>query len=76
MSEKQWITVKECANAFDAQMIRSILESEEIPVRMLNENMNNLYPNTGLITIELQVQENNKEVAAKIINEFSENEEV
>ena len=76
MSEKQWITVKECANTFDAQMIRSILESEEIPVRMLNENMNNLYPNTGLITIELQVQENNKEVAAKIINEFSENEEV
>ncbi len=75
MSEK-WTTVKVCAHSFDAQMIRSILESEEIPVKMLNENMNNIFPDTGIVDIKIQVPENEQEKALLIIEEFSDDDDV
>ncbi len=75
MSEK-WITVKVCAHSFDAQMIRSILESEEIPVRMLNVTINNIFPDTGIADIKIQVPEETEEQAKLIIDEFTEDEDV
>jgi len=75
MSEK-WTTVKVCAHSFDAQMIRSILESEEIPVRMLNVTINNIFPDTGIADIKIQVPEEVEEQAKVIIAEFTEDEDV
>jgi len=74
--ENKWITVKMCAHTFDAQMIRSILESEEIPVKMLNENMNNIFPDAGIVDIKIQVPEDAQEKAKLIIDEFSDEDNV
>jgi acetone carboxylase gamma subunit len=76
MENKKWKTVKICAHTFEAQMIRSILESEEIPVRMLNENMNNIFPDAGIVDIKIQVLEETMEKANIIVKEFSENKDV
>jgi hypothetical protein len=76
MTDNNWKTVKVCAHSFDAQMIRSILESEEIPVKMLNENMNNIFPDAGIVDIKIQVPADAEEKARIIIEEFSDDDNV
>ena len=42
---KQLVKIKTCANSFEAQLIKTKLESEGIPAMVADENIGSLYGN-------------------------------
>ena len=69
---KKWKQVKVCVDSMEAQLIRGLLESENVPVRLENFNMQELFPGTGFNKIKLYVPQEYVEKAEKLINTFYE----
>lgn len=74
MENTKWITIRKCSDNFEAEMIKGILENEKIPVLLLNENSNALFPDTVLAQVEVKVPEEFESAAKKVVDEFDEEE--
>jgi len=70
-----WKQIKICMDSMEAQLIRGLLESENIPVQMENVNMHDLLPGAGLINIKLLVPEKEFDKAEELIQTFYEGNE-
>ncbi len=68
--QTNWKELKICMDSMEAQLIRGLLESEDIPVQMDNINMHDLLPGVGLINIKILVPEEYFEKAEKLVREF------
>lgn len=64
------VTLKKCANSFEAQLIRTKLESEGIPSMITNENMGTIYGNAvAALNPRVLVNEADFERAKAILEE-------
>jgi len=72
MENINWISVRKCNDNFEAEMIKGILENENIPVILFNANSNSLFPDSSLIQVEVKVPEEYESAAKKIVEEFDE----
>lgn len=66
----QIVTLKTCANSFEAQLLKTKLESEGIPAMVADENMGTLY--AGAVTAfnpRVLVASENEERALAILQE-------
>lgn len=64
------ITLKTCANSFEAQLLKTKLESEGIPAEVVDENMGTIYGNAvAAFNPRVVVSSDNEERARAILNE-------
>ncbi len=63
--KKIWVS----EDGMEAQLIKNLLEIEGIPFQLRNVNSNNLFPETGIATVDIFVPDNYEEQAKKIVNE-------
>jgi len=64
-----WQKIWSSGDGMEAQLIRNLLESEEIPVKLMNVNSNNIFPDTGIAEVDIYVPEEFKEKALQLIEE-------
>ncbi len=64
-----WQKIWSSEDGMEAQLIRNLLESEEIPVKLMNVNSNNIFPDTGIAEVDIYVPEEFKEKALQLIEE-------
>ncbi len=64
-----WTKVWISEDGMEAQLIKNLLEIEEIPYQLRNINSNNLFPDTGIASVDVYVPEEMKEKALKMIKE-------
>ncbi len=63
--KKIWVS----EDGMEAQLIKNLLEIEGIPFQLRNVNSNNLFPETGIATVDIFVPDNYEEQAKKIVSE-------
>lgn len=67
------VKLKTCANGFEAQVIRTRLESEGIPCVVADENMDSIYANAvGAFSPRVLVREEDLERARAILADTAE----
>jgi hypothetical protein len=64
-----WQKIRTCEDGMEAQLIKNLLEIEEIPVKLLNVNSNNIFPDTGIAEVNVLVPGEFIEKALQIIQE-------
>jgi len=64
-----WQKIWSSEDGMEAQLIRNLLESEDIPVKLMNVNSNNIFPDTGIAEVDIYVPEEFKEKALQLIEE-------
>ncbi len=64
-----WTKVWISEDGMEAQLIRNLLEIENIPYQLRNENTNNLFPDTGIVTVDIYVPEEKAEKVKQMIKE-------
>ena len=67
--EIKWTKIHSCEDGMEAQLIRNLMEIEDIPVRLLNVNSNNIFPDTGIAEVDIYVLEEYIDQAEKLIVE-------
>lgn len=66
----QLVKIKTCANSFEAQLIKTKLESEGIPCMIADENISALYGNAVLsFNPRILVREEDEKRALEVLNE-------
>jgi len=70
--QSKWVKIWSCEDGLEAQLIKNLLEIENIPVRLGNVNSNNLFPDTAISEVEIYVPEEYAEKAKKLIEEHFE----
>lgn len=67
---KGLVKLKTCANSFEAQLIKTKLESEGIPAMVADENMGSIYGNAvGAFNPRILVRDEDEERALAILRE-------
>ncbi len=64
-----WTKVWISEDGMEAQLIKNLLEIENIPYQLKNENTNSLFPDTGIVTVDIYVPEENAEKVKQMIKE-------
>jgi len=67
--EIKWTKIHSCEDGMEAQLIRNLMEIEEIPVRLLNVNSNNIFPDSSIAEVDIYVPEEYIDQAEKLIVE-------
>jgi len=67
--KNKWVKIWSCEDGMEAQLIKNLLQVENIPVRMGNVNSNNLFPDTAISLVEIFVPEDYAEKAKELIEE-------
>ncbi len=65
----KWTKVYSCDDGIEAQLIKNLMEIENIPVRLLNINSNNIFPDSSIAEIDIYVPEEYVEQAEILIEE-------
>jgi hypothetical protein len=72
MSEEKtynWQEIWTCEDGLEAQLIKNLLELEEIPVKLLNVNSNNIFPDSSIAEVSVLVPGDYSEKALLLIQE-------
>jgi len=64
-----WKQLRVCEDGMEAQLIRNLLEINDIPVQLFNVNSNSLFPDTSLINVIVKVPESFLEKAQDLLKE-------
>jgi len=64
-----WTKVWVSEDGMEAQLIKNLLEIENIPYQLKNENTNSLFPDTGIVTVDIFVPQDKAEEVKKMIEE-------
>ena len=67
--DNKWTKIWNCEDGLEAQLIKNLLEIENIPVRLGNVNSNNLFPDTAISLVEIFVPGEYAEKAKELIEE-------
>jgi len=67
--DHKWVIIWSCEDGMEAQLIKNLLEIENIPVKLGNINSNNLFPDTGISKVKIYVPDDYAENGKKIIEE-------
>ncbi len=65
----QWQKIWSCEDGMEAQLIKNLLEINDIPVKLMNVNSNNIFPDTGIAEVDIYVPEELADNSKKIIEE-------
>ncbi len=65
----KWTKIYSCDDGIKAQLIKNLMEIENIPVRLLNVNSNNIFPDSYIAEVDIYVPEEYVEQAKKLIEE-------
>ncbi len=65
----KWTKIYSCDDGIKAQLIKNLMEIENIPVRLLNVNSNNIFPDSYIAEVDIYVLEEYVEQAKKLIEE-------
>ncbi len=49
----EWIKIWSCEDGMEAQLIKNLLEIENIPVQLINVNSNNLFPDSTIADVDI-----------------------
>ncbi len=66
---KEWIQVWSCEDGMEAQLIKNLMEINNIPVNLLNVNSNNMFPDSPIAEVTVTVPEAEAAKAKKLIEE-------
>ena len=64
-----WKKIRACGDGLEAQLLRNLMEINDIPVRLLNVDANNLFPDSYIADVVVEVPETYFDEAEKIIVE-------
>ena len=64
-----WKKIRICEDGLEAQLLRNLMEINNIPVRLLNVNSNNLFPDSSIADVVVEVPDTYFDEAEKIIVE-------
>jgi hypothetical protein len=64
-----WKKIWRCEDGLEAQLIKNLFEIENIPVKLLNVNSNNIFPDTGIADVTVLVPDEFSEKALQLIKE-------
>jgi len=67
--EINWVKIHSCEDGMEAQLIKNLMEIEDIPVRLLNVNSNNIFPDSSIAEVDIYVPEEYVAQAEKLIEE-------
>ncbi|MBN1146917.1 MAG: DUF2007 domain-containing protein [Anaerolineales bacterium] len=75
MSKEQWIVVDEAPNHFHAEIIRGLLEAQEIPAMLFEEAVGRVMPFTVGSTawVEIMVPAQDEQRARQVLKAYYEN---
>ena len=62
-----WTKIWSCEDGMEAQLIKNLLEIENIPVQLANVNSNQLFPDTGIAEVKILVPEESAQKAKELI---------
>ncbi len=65
----KWVKIYSCEDGLEAQLIKNLFELEEIPVKLLNVNSNNIFPDTGIAQVDIYVPQSYTERSKQLIVE-------
>ena len=65
----KWIQVWHCEDGMEAQLIKNLMEINNIPVNLLNVNSNNMFPDSSIAEVTVTVPEAEATKAKKLIEE-------
>jgi len=76
MSENQWVVVTKVSGEFNGELIRGLLEAQEIPVQLFNKGAGRAFGfSVGpLSEVEILVPKNLEEEASRIIEQYESGE--
>lgn len=75
MKDEAWTVIYVTYDSLEAEMIKDLLESGEIPVVLRSSKVSPYPVNVGKIgEIKILVNDNDKEIAEKLINEDIDND--
>ncbi len=63
----EWIKVWSCEDGMEAQLIKNLLEVENIPVQLSNVNSNSLFPDTPIADVDILVPKEYADKAKELI---------
>ncbi len=64
-----WQQVYSCDDGMEAQLVKNLLEINEIPVNLQNVNSNAMFPDSSIAEVTVWVPEEQVETAKKLIEE-------
>ncbi len=64
-----WQQVYSCSDGMEAQLIKNLMEINDIPVLLKNVISNAMFPDTGISEVTVWVPEEYVETAKKLIEE-------
>ena len=64
-----WQQVYSCDDGMEAQLVKNLLEINEIPVNLQNVNSNAMFPDSSIAEVTVWVPEEEVETAKKLIEE-------
>jgi len=67
--EINWVKIHSYEDGMEAQLIKNLMEIEDIPVRLLNVNSNNIFPDSNIAEVDIYVPEEYIDQAEKLIDE-------
>ena len=64
-----WQQVYSCRDGMEAQLVKNLMEINEIPVQLQNVIANAMFPDTSVADVRIWVPEEHVETAKKLIKE-------
>ena len=65
----QWQQVYSCRDGMEAQLVKNLMEINEIPVKLNNVIANAMFPDSSIAEVTVWVPEADVETAQKLIEE-------
>ncbi len=65
----KWQQVYSCSDGMEAQLVKNLMEINDIPVQLQNVIANAMFPDTSVADVRIWVPEEHVETAKKLIEE-------